>query len=48
MVDGIHNIIPTAKIGHIGLYRDEETLQPQVYYSKVSKRSIKDSVVLGC
>ncbi|MCR3906030.1 MAG: uracil phosphoribosyltransferase [Tenericutes bacterium] len=45
MVDGIHNIIPTAKIGHIGLYRDEETLQPQVYYSKFPK-DIKDSVVL--
>jgi uracil phosphoribosyltransferase len=45
MVDGIHNIIPTAKIGHIGLYRDEETLQPQVYYSKFPK-DIADCVVL--
>ena len=34
MVEGIHNIIPTAKIGHIGLYRDEVSLEPQVYYSK--------------
>lgn len=34
MVEGIQNIIPTAKIGHIGLYRDEETLQPQEYYAK--------------
>jgi uracil phosphoribosyltransferase len=34
MVEGIHNIIPTAKIGHIGLYRDEETLEPHVYYAK--------------
>jgi uracil phosphoribosyltransferase len=45
MVDGIHNIIPTAKIGHIGLYRDEETLQPHVYYSKFPK-DIENSVVL--
>jgi uracil phosphoribosyltransferase len=45
MVDGIHNIIPTAKIGHIGLYRDEETLQPQVYYSKFPK-DIADCTVL--
>ncbi|MCF7930253.1 MAG: uracil phosphoribosyltransferase [Acholeplasmataceae bacterium] len=45
MVDGIHNIIPTAKIGHIGLYRDEVTLQPQVYYSKFPS-CIKESVVL--
>ena len=45
MVDGIHNIIPTAKIGHIGLYRDEDTLQPQVYYSKFPK-DIAECVVL--
>lgn len=37
MVDGIKRIIPTAKIGHIGLYRDEETLQPCEYYLKVPK-----------
>lgn len=45
MVEGIHNIIPTAKIGHIGLYRDEISLEPQVYYSKFPE-IIKDSVVL--
>lgn len=45
MVEGIHNIIPTAKIGHIGLYRDEVSLEPQVYYSKFPE-IIKDSVVL--
>ena len=32
MVDGIVSLIPTAKIGHIGVYRDEETLQPVYYY----------------
>lgn len=45
MVEGIHNMIPTAKIGHIGLYRDEETLQPQVYYQKFP-RDIINGVVL--
>ncbi|RJX27909.1 MAG: uracil phosphoribosyltransferase [Acholeplasma sp.] len=45
MVEGIHNMIPTAKIGHIGLYRDEETLEPQVYYQKFPK-DIIDGVVL--
>ena len=34
MVDGITNLIPTAKVGHIGLYRDHDTLEPQDYYSK--------------
>lgn len=34
MVDGIHTMIPTAKIGHVGLYRDESTLQPIEYYAK--------------
>ncbi len=32
MVDGVLKIIPSAKVGHIGLYRDHETLQPVEYY----------------
>lgn len=35
MVDGILNLIPSAKVGHIGLYRDPETLQPVEYYCKL-------------
>lgn len=35
MVDGILNVFPNAKIGHIGLYRDEETFQPVEYYYKM-------------
>lgn len=35
MVNGIHNLMPTAKVGHIGLYRDPETLQPVEYFSKL-------------
>jgi uracil phosphoribosyltransferase len=45
MVDGLHNMIPTAKIGHIGIYRDEKTLKPAAYYQKFPL-GIKDSVVL--
>ena len=35
MVDGIINVIPNAKVGHIGLYRNEETFQPVEYYYKM-------------
>lgn len=35
MVDGIVNLIPTAKVGHIGLYRDPDTLEPVEYYCKM-------------
>ena len=35
MVDGILNLIPAARVGHIGLYRDPETLQPVEYYCKL-------------
>ena len=35
MVDGILELIPAAKVGHIGMYRDEETLQPHEYFVKM-------------
>jgi uracil phosphoribosyltransferase len=35
MVDGILKLIPAAKVGHVGLYRDPETLQPVEYYIKL-------------
>ena len=35
MVDGMLTLLPAAKIGHIGLYRNEETLQPVEYYCKL-------------
>jgi len=35
MVDGVLTLIPAAKVGHIGLYRDEETLQPVEYFCKL-------------
>lgn len=45
MVEGIRRLIPTAKVGFIGLYRDEKTLEPHEYYAKFPD-SIVDSVVL--
>ena len=35
MVNGLLKLMPTAKVGHIGLYRDEETFEPQEYYCKL-------------
>jgi len=37
MLDGLIKVMPNAKIGHIGMYRNEETLQPVRYYYKVPK-----------
>ena len=47
MVDGILNLIPSAKVGHIGLYRDPETHAPVEYYCKMpSDISERDVIVL--
>ena len=35
MVNGVHVLFPSAKVGHIGMYRNEETLQPETYYCKL-------------
>ncbi len=45
MVDGILSLFPAAKVGHIGLYRDEETLEPQEYYCKLPT-NIEEKVVM--
>ena len=39
MVDGVLNMVPAAKVGHIGLYRDPETKQPVEYYCKLPEDS---------
>lgn len=46
MLDGIINVIPNAKIGHIGMYRDEETFEPTVYFFKVPKDIDKREVII--
>ena len=45
MVDAITSLIPTAKVGHVGVYRNEETLQPHEYYAKFPS-NISSSKVL--
>lgn len=45
MVEGILSLFPAAKVGHIGLYRDEETLEPQEYYCKLPT-GIEEKVVM--
>lgn len=45
MVNGICDLIPTVKVAHVGLYRDEETLEPHVYFEKYPK-NIEDAIVM--
>ena len=44
MVDGLLNLIPSARVGHIGMYRDEETCKPVFYYYKMPAH--KDRLVI--
>ena len=46
MLDGIINLVPNAKIGHVGMYRDEQTFKPNVYYFKVPKDIDKREVLV--
>lgn len=46
MVSGVHILFPTAKVGHIGLYRDEETLEPKEYYCKLPEGIDKKRVIV--
>jgi uracil phosphoribosyltransferase len=45
MLDGIRGLIPTAKVGHIGLYRDEKTLEPHEYFAKFPS-NLPEAVVM--
>ena len=47
MVEGILALVPSAKIGHIGLYRDEEPFEPQEYYCKLPS-PIEDRTIVVC
>lgn len=46
MIDGILKVVPNAKIGHIGLYRNKKTLEPVEYYYKVPKNINKREVFI--
>ena len=45
MVEGLHTLVPVAKVGHIGLYRNEETHEPVVYYCKLPE-GIQERMVI--
>ena len=45
MVDGISSLMPTVKVGHVGMYRNHRTLEPENYYAKFPG-NIKDAVVM--
>jgi len=46
MVDALMSLIPAAKVGHVGLYRDHETLEPKEYYSKLPPDIDKRQVIV--
>lgn len=46
MVDGVLEVMPAAKVGHIGLYRNEETLEPVEYYCKMPKDIDQRSIII--
>ena len=46
LVDGILNLIPTAKVGFVGLYRDEKTLEPVEYFVKFPEKDLQDAVIM--
>lgn len=46
MLDGVLSVIPNAKVGHIGMYRDEKTFEPVNYFFKVPKDISKREVIL--
>ena len=46
MVEGILQLIPTARVGHIGLYRDPETLLPVEYYCKLPKDVVDRNLIV--
>ncbi len=46
MVNGMLNLVPTAKVGHIGMYRDEETMLPHAYYCKLPSDIEKRIIVV--
>ena len=46
MVDGMTKLVPSARVGHIGLYRDEETHKPVEYYCKLPKDIAERDVIV--
>ena len=47
MVDGLHKLVPAARVGHVGLYRDPQTLKPVEYYCKLPNDA-QDRLLIVC
>jgi uracil phosphoribosyltransferase len=45
LLDGIRRLVPTAKVGFIGMYRDEKTLEPHEYFAKFPS-GMEDAIVM--
>ena len=46
LVEGLQSLLPTARVGHIGMYRDEETLEPHPYFCKMPKDVAERDVMI--
>lgn len=46
MVDALLDVIPTAKVGHLGVYRNEETFEPVYYYAKMPSNVVQSKVII--
>ncbi len=46
MVNGVHSMFPMARVGHIGMYRDEQTLEPHEYYCKLPENVTTSAAIL--
>ena len=46
LVDGVLRMVPSARVGHIGMYRDEETLEPHVYFCKMPKAVAERDILI--
>ncbi len=46
LVEGVLRLVPSARVGHIGMYRDEETLEPHVYFSKMPKDVAERDIII--
>lgn len=46
MADAIHDLLPRARVGHLGYYRDHDTLEPKFYYDKLPPRAAQSTAIL--
>ena len=46
LVDGVLSLVPSARVGHIGMFRDEETLEPHVYFCKMPKDIAERDIII--